>query len=203
MTESHSLHALILLVQNGDPAALHTIYERIRQRLYVHIMNRYGSMLTKEDVEDVIHNTFAKIPVYAHQYKGPNAQGWIYSIARHDALRMVDVAKKISFSFDDEQDENDENGNFFSVPEESSHMRDPDWEGDDTVENRALRSSVMSDIRKKARHLSSDEQRILKRRYEDDASYNQIGEDIGRSNVRAKQKHDSAISKLRSMIRLD
>lgn len=203
MTENQSLHDLILQVQNGDPIALDAVYTRIGPRLFKFIRSRFSSTLTKEDVEDVVHNTIVKVQSHAHQYRGPNAQAWINSIAKREAYHMVQAIRKLPYSLDDLSHETDGEEDRSTLPEESPLLRDPDWEGEDTVEDRAIRSGAMKDVRRKADQLSADEQEVLRQRYDEKATYDEIGRRMGRSKVRAKQKHDGALSKIRKILRFD
>jgi len=198
VAENQSQHELLMLIQNGDRTALGDLYIKIRRRLFVYLLKRF-SRLTKKDIEDAIQNTFIKIPLYAHQYRGINAQGWIYSIARREALRMVEAFGRTPRSLD-----NDTLTDSSAVPEGDPLLIDPAWAGEDSVEDRIISLSDKKAMQNAfEENLNLKEQKVLHHRYDEEDTFEEIGRDLGRSKVRAKQIHDSAISKLRSLLRLD
>lgn len=195
MPENQSLHDLILLIKDGDHSIVDDIAIQVRQLLFNHLLWRYPTLF-EEDVKDVIQETTIIIFACADQYRGPNAEGWVYKIAHSKASKIAREKKR----FDEPLESDDD---FSPASERNLRMRDKEWDGDNSVENRALRSSAMKDIEKETKRLSLDEQNILHQRYKEDATFEEIGKGMGRSKVRAKQKHDGAVAKIRSILRLD
>lgn len=56
------------MMGNGDPTAFNVLYMKMRQPLYDKMWWKYRHTLTKEDVEDIVHNTFLKVQLYAARY---------------------------------------------------------------------------------------------------------------------------------------
>lgn len=200
MTKSIPLCELIRMTGNGDQAAFSELYEQMRQPVYRHILQKYGSVLCEEDAEDIVHNTFIIIASSARQFRGWNndfsARSWILTIARSQASRIVKRKKRITISMDDDSDDNS------AAPERNSLWSDIHWEGEDSVEERAIKKSFLRRIASSG-SLSDEEKELIELRYEKGYTFEQIGRHYGRTKPRAKQKHDSIINKIRKALGLD
>lgn len=203
MKDNQYLDDLLRRIRNSDPSAKDDfdefLYSRVSTRMVKYVLRKYGSTLDADDARDVVHNTLVIMLVKVSQYRGPNAVGWLYSIARSEASKMVKAKKRIAFSFDDpaKDDGND------SVPERSSQLSDLNWEGGESVEERAINSGFLSLFKSQANQLSNEELDILNLRYDKNLTFEDIGKRKNRTKVRAKQKHDGIIAKIRSFLRLD
>lgn len=199
MTETTSLHDLLLLIQKGNTYAYEDLYNRVCPKLSKYVLRKYGSTLDESDAQDVVHSAMLKVWQHASQYQGINADGWLYKIASSEAGRMVAVRKKYLHFPDRDNDENDSS----AVDERNSAMSDLDWEGEDSVEERAFRVSALSDVEKYVDKLRPEDLHLLKLRYTDGCTYEDIAKSIKRTRTRAKQKHDDIIAKIRSLLGLD
>ena len=199
MTKSTSLHELIRMIGEGDQTAFSELYDQMRLPVYNHILNKYR-VLTEEDAEDIVHTTFMVVIKYAASYRGLrneiSARSWIMKIARSQALKMTKSLDRISVWLDDEPNDD------FAVSERNSYTSDKSWEGDGSVEYRAIKKSLLKKIFSGC-SLSGEEKEIIELRYEHDYTFEQIGSRYGRSKPRAKQKHDSIIKKIRKALGLD
>ncbi len=159
MTNTTTLSELIWKVGDGDQEAFSELYNRLRRPVFDHILNKYGSTLSKEDAEDIVHTTFMIVRSKAHSYRGLNndysAKGWIYKIARSQASRMLKAYKRTSISLDDDSDDG------FAAPERSSRWSDINWEGEESVEERAINRSFLQKVFS-AGILSNEEWEISK-----------------------------------------
>lgn len=200
MTNSTALSKLIRMVGDGNQEAFSELYNRLRQPVMNHILNRYGSTLSKEDAEDIVHTTFILVQSKAHTYRGLNydysAKGWIYKIARSQASRMLKAYKRTSISLDDDSDDDS------TAPERSSRWSDINWEGEESVENRAINRSFLQKIFSDGT-LSNEELEIIELKYKKGYTFEQIGSHYGKTKPRAKQRHDSIIAKIRRALGLD
>lgn len=200
MTNSTALSELIWMVGDGDQEAFSELYNRLRRPVFDHILNKYGSTLSKEDAEDIVHTTFILIQANAQKYRGLNndysAKGWIYKIARSQASRMLTAYKRISVSLDDDSDAGS------AAPERSSRWSDINWEGEESVENRATNRLFLNKVFS-AGTLSNEELEIIELKYKKGYTFEQIGSHYGKTKPRAKQRHDSILAKIRRKLGLE
>ena len=200
MTNSTALSELIWMVGDGNQEAFSELYNRLCQPVMNHILNKYGTMLSKEDAEDIIHTTFMIVQSEAHTYRGLNndysAKSWIYKIARSQASRVLLAYKRIPISLDDDSDDD------FTAPERSSQWSDIHWEGDESVEEKAINRSVLQKAFS-ASTLSNEEWEIIELRYKKGYTFEQIGSHYGKTKPGAKQRHDSILAKIRKALGLD
>ncbi len=206
MTENCSLHDLIKMIGNGDPTAYKALYERMRQPLWNKLMWKYKRSITKEDAEDIVQNTFIKIAHYASRYNGlhteASARNWINKIAFSEAIKIVKMNKRLSNSIDSHGDgyqpEYDS-----AVPDGSRQPSGLIQKGRRTVEEHAERSISVKEISSNFQRLTVEERNMLILRFEDDLTFEQIGNEIGRTKPRAKQIIDGLVSKIRKAIGVD
>lgn len=206
MTENQSLHNLIRMMGNGDPTAFNVLYMKMRQPLYDKMWWKYRHSLTKEDVEDIVHNTFLKVQLYAARYNGlhndASAKNWMYKIANSEALKIIQMNNRLSNTLDDPGD-----GYFAehrpAVPERNRHSSGSKQEGRHSVEEQVERTLSLKELNNHVRNLRPDEQRMLARRFEEQRTFEQIGDEIGRTKPRAKQIIDGLLGKIRTSMGLD
>jgi len=200
VTNTTTLSELIWMVGDGDQEAFSELYHRMRRPVLDHILSKYGSTLSKEDAEDIVHTTFILIQSNASKYKGLHndysARGWINTIARSQASRMLAAYKRTSISLDDDSDDDVAN------PERSSRWSDIHWEGDESVEERAISQTFLQKIFS-ASTLSNEEWEIIELRYQKGYTFEQIGSHFGKTKPGAKLRHDSILAKIRRALGLD
>ena len=207
MTENCSLHELIKMIGTGDnPTAYETLYERMRQPLCDKLMWHYGRSLTKEDAEDIAQNTFIKIERHASSYKGlhteASARNWMYKIAFSEAIKVINMSKRLSNTIDDHGDGTQSERNS-AVPDGSRRRFGLIQEGRRTVEERAERSIFMKEISSSFQRLTVEERNMLILRFDDELTFEEIGHEIGRTKPRAKQIIDGLVGKIRKAIGVD
>ena len=200
MTNSTTLSDLIWMVGGGDQEAFSELYTRLRRPILDHIMKKYGSTLSKEDAEDIVHTTFILVQSKAHMYRGLNndysAKGWIYAIARSQASRMLQAYKRTAVSLDDDPEDDS------AAPERNSRWSDINWEGEESLEERAINQSFLQKIFSTST-LSNEEWEIIELRYQKGYTFEQIGSHFGKTKPGAKQRHDSIMAKIRRALGLD
>lgn len=80
------LSLLLTRTAAGDREALRTIYESMRQPVYLYVLVQCGG--NRPLAEDVLQDTFIGIWESAPRYQPTgSAKAWILSIARHQALK--------------------------------------------------------------------------------------------------------------------
>ncbi len=208
MTDNHSLHDLIKMIGNGDPMAFDSLYMKMRQPLCNKILWKYSPTLTQEDAEDAIQNTFLKIRQYASGYNGrhteASAHQWINQIAFSEALKIIKANKYLSNSLDDSNGAKNKSEYASAVPERSQVKGDLYREGkrsvEEHVEMRILLDKIFSSIHQR---FTAEEQNMLKMRFVLDYTFEQIGQAIGRTKVRAKQIIDALVERIRLLIGVD
>jgi RNA polymerase sigma-70 factor, ECF subfamily len=83
---------LLERVQNGERAAFAEIYRRYRSPLYSFCLRMSGR---KENAEDALQETFAKLAAGAVGIRSPGAlRAWLYRVARNEILMMVRGRRK-------------------------------------------------------------------------------------------------------------
>jgi RNA polymerase sigma factor (sigma-70 family) len=206
VTENHSLHNLIRMMGNGDPTAFNTLYTMMRQPLCNKLLWKYRSSLTKEDVEDIVQNTFVKVQLYASRYNGlhndASAKNWMYKIANSEALKIINMNKRLSNTIDDHGDGYHSERNS-AVPESNRHSSGSIQEGRHSVEEQVERSLTLKEVDTYVKNLPPQEQWMLARRFDDQCTFEQIGDEIGRTKPRAKQIIDGLVGKIRKSMGLD
>lgn len=200
MTSSPTIHELIQMSGEGSQDAFSELYQRMRQPVFKYLMSRFASDLSKEDVEDIIQNTFIAISLHASQYRGMrndgSAKAWIRTIARNQALKMLHSLRHMPLPMDDDEDDDSID------PEGGPKWSDPDWKGENSVENRTFTRSLISRVFS-ANTLSNEEIELIELRYKEGYTFEQIGRHFGRTKPRAKQRHDGIIQKFRRILGLE
>ena len=206
MTESQSLHDLIRLVGSGDPSAYEILYNTMCEPLCNHVQMRYGSILGRQDAEDVIHNVFLKLPKEARSYKGKHnvasAKTWLYTIVRSEAMKMVNAKKRLPASLDEHTNDDHDGGSGATFHKGKTLLRDRNWESENSVENRAERAGFWEQVFSLPQ-LSVEDRDLLSLRYTYQYTYEELGVHIERTKPRAKQRHDGIIAKIRNALDID
>lgn len=209
MEKNDSLHNLLLRLGNGDPSAFDALYVRMREPLCNKILSKYGSTLSMEDAEDAVQNAFIRIKHHASGYNGKyneaSAHKWLNTIVFHEAFKMVEASKRISISLDDDKDGTyDFAQNKDAVPEGSPYKSDLYREGSRSVEDHAERAILLGKVLAGAQQcLTVEEMRLLSMRFSFEYTFEQIGCEIGKTKVRAKQIIDALIERIRKSIGVD
>ena len=87
-----ALDRALISLGSGDADSLEAVYELSARRLYSVCYLITGN---REDAEDALHNAMLRICRYAPDYKSQNgAWAYLFTIARHAALDIVDRRKK-------------------------------------------------------------------------------------------------------------
>jgi len=88
MTERDEIEGLVEQVQEGDPAALGALYDRLAERVYRFSLFRVGN---HADAEDLTQRTFLKMieALPRYQRRGIPFEGWLFRLARNAAIDLL------------------------------------------------------------------------------------------------------------------
>ena len=208
MKKNDSLHNLIIRIGSGDPSAFDHLYEMIREPLCNKILGKYSPTLSREDAEDAVQNAFMTIERSASGYRGKNneasARKWINTIVFHEASRIMKTSKRLFFSLDDLGGSGKSTRNNSAIPERSLYKSRPHQEGSRPIEDYAEKAILLGKVLAGAQQcLTVDEMKLLSMRFVFEYTFEQIGREIGRTKVRAKQIIDALIEKIRRSVGVD
>ena len=86
---------LVAAVRDGDRAAFAAVYDRYGDTLYDFA---YATTRHPEDAADAVADTFVRFAERLAQLRDPDAlRPWLYSIARHECLRLIRSRKRVAF----------------------------------------------------------------------------------------------------------
>lgn len=203
MTDKSSLHELLKRIGNGDSTAFDVLYERMRQPLCNKLTWTYRNSLTKEDAEDIVQNTFIIIAQHASSYQGlhteASARNWMNKIAFNEALKVINMDKRLTNTIDDDGDGYPPPRNP-TVPGGSRRAPGSIQEGRRSVEEYVERSISLQKIASSVRRLTVEEQNMFSLRFEEEHTFEEIGHEIGRTKPRAKQIVDGVVAKIRKAL---
>jgi len=172
-TKNEKIEYYLSRMADGDNDALGSLYELIKTDVYAYALSRLKS---KEDAEDVMHDTFVRIYRYASRYiPSGRPMAWIITIAmniakRHRQIKMRHITL-------------DENiGN--------SEMTEASFEND----------TAKSDfVRMLLSHLSDEEREIVVLHAVSGFKHREIADMMGLSLGTVLSKYNRAIKKLREL----
>ena len=197
-----SLHDLILRIGSGDPSAFDLLVSRMFDRLCNKVLGRFSPTLSMEDAEDAVQDAFIIIKLHAQNYHGEHneasAYKWINTIVLREASKMVEAHKRLPISFDELDGTGGMGQDEAAASERSAYASNPFRDGNHSLEESVGESILLSTIRTEAPNwLSPAEVRILLLRFEYGYTFEEIGHEIGKTKVRAKQIVDASIERIR------
>jgi RNA polymerase sigma factor (sigma-70 family) len=182
-------HELVINYINGDEAALATLIQRHKRRIFSYIM------LTVKDralAEDIFQDTFFKI-IITLKKGNYNEEGkflpWVLRITHNliiDTFRRNKRMPTISGGFNDDGEEFD----IFSV----LNLKDKN------VEEEIIQGQVRKDVRKLIDQLPIEQKEVLMMRHYYDMSFKEISEQTNVSINTALGRMRYALINLRKMI---
>lgn len=82
-----ALHEALSRAQEGDPRALHVLYQRFAPRLYAVALRILRS---EDDAQDVVQEVFAALPENLRRYEGRGSfEGWLRRVGTNEALTQL------------------------------------------------------------------------------------------------------------------
>lgn len=165
-----SSEELFARIKRGDHAAFDVLYDRLSAKVYA-----YARTILRDDVKaaDIVQQVFMSVYSSRETFRGDNLEAWIFTIARNACLRQKRVDTR------------------------SQPLEDPDsvWHDDSGLSNvdvELIRSAVEA--------LPEDDRVIIRLRYFDDLSYNDISAMLGISLTLTKVRLFRARRKLAGLL---
>lgn len=97
MTDASNAVDLLKKIGKGDKESMTTFAEIYTPKLVEYIKSRFSSVLAKEDIQDIVQQTFLSVFMNADKFKSDSeqsARNWVYAIAGNQALKWVEVMKR-------------------------------------------------------------------------------------------------------------
>jgi RNA polymerase sigma-70 factor (ECF subfamily) len=184
---SESDEEIILLYKNGDEEAFKELINRYTAPLY----NFTARLSNKNDASDIVQETFIKVWKNIKRFDSKKAsfKTWIFTVAKNTTTDFL--RKKKSLLFTDMEKDNDEDINSFAenIPDESLL---PDLVLQ-KLEDKQLLNKTLEKLR-----LGYREVLIL--HYQEDMTFEEIGEILNKPLNTVKSQHRRALIELRKLI---
>ncbi len=163
--------------QSGDQDAFGRIYDHFADKIYRFIYFRVGH---KEVAEDVLSDTFVKSWEKINQINSPGAlSGWLYQIAKNSIIDYYRLKKELIALSEVEE---------FLVDEASSV---------DSVNLSFQQNKILNVLNQ----LPQDQQQIIKYRFFEDLSNEEISYIMGKTEGSVRVLQHRAIAKLKELLK--
>ncbi|MEJ0021924.1 MAG: RNA polymerase sigma factor [Candidatus Doudnabacteria bacterium] len=163
--------------QSGDQDAFGRIYDHFADKIYRFIYFRVGH---KEVAEDVLSDTFVKSWEKINQINSPGAlSGWLYQIAKNNIIDYYRLKKELIALSEVEE---------FLVDEASSV---------DSVNLSFQQNKILNVLNQ----LPQDQQQIIKYRFFEDLSNEEISYIMGKTEGSVRVLQHRAIAKLKELLK--
>jgi len=172
--DKRKLLALCELVRDGDSAAIEKLYEYIYVPLFRYCWGLAGS---KEDAEDLTHDTFMKAVAKLETLKHDNIEGWMMTIAKNV---FIDQKRSKKYEVDEIDDE--------LATDDGQQLPDLDKEYNEKELVKAMQG------------LSTIEREALVLSFWFDNSAKQVAEKIGKSHDATRQLLSRTLKKLKNKL---
>ena len=170
------LKKILKQAQSGDSEAFGLIYEHFSDKIYRFIYFRVGS---KETAEDVLSDSFVKAWQKINQINSPEAlSGWLYQIARNNIIDYYRIRKE-TISLDEVSD---------TLQDLASPI--------DSLNANFQQKRILNVLGQ----LTPDEQEVIKYRFFEDLSNEEIGYVMGKTTGSIRVIQHRAITKLKELL---
>lgn len=171
------------IAQLQDPGtrnqAFRTLVTRYQERLYWHIRR---IVLSHDDADDVLQNTFIKVFKHIDQFKGDSQlYSWLYRIATNEALSFLRKRSKHQ-GFDTEEMQE------FMVAKLEA---DPYFDGDD----------AQFQLQRALARLPEKQRLVFNMKYFDEMKYEEISEVLDTSVGALKASYHHAVKKIEHFLK--
>ena len=179
---------IILQYKKGDGTAFKKLIDRYTSSLY----NFTSRMVGKSEASDIVQEIFIKTWKNIDRFNPLKAsfKTWIFTISRNAATDFL--RKKKSLSFSDLEGNSGEDATGFS-----ENIVDENLLPEYNLE-RMEDSQLLNNMLEKLKHNYRD---VLVLHYQEEMSFEEIGEILGKPPNTVKSQHRRAITELRKMIK--
>ena len=178
---------IIFLYKNGEPEAFRVLINRYASPLY----NFTARLTNKNDAPDIVQEIFIKAWKNIERFNPLKAsfKTWIFTIARNTTTDFLRKKKNLLFS-NIKKDENEDINSFTeNIPD------------DDLLPDEALQKLQDSQfLNKILEKLRPDYREILVLHYQEEMTFEEIGEILGKPLNTVKSQHRRAIMELRKIL---
>lgn len=158
--------------------AFKLLLDKYQQRLYWHIRKL---VITHEDADDVLQNTFLKIYRNLHNFKqNSSLLTWMYRIAYNESMNLLSKNGKI----------------LFSNNEEESRKAIDKLESDVYFEGTEIQLKLQKAILK----LPEKQRQVFQMKYFDELKFNEISEITGISESTLKSSYYTAVKHIEEFV---
>ncbi|MBU6374364.1 MAG: RNA polymerase sigma factor [Bdellovibrionales bacterium] len=162
--------------QDGDPHAFELLYQKTSSKLYAYLKKKLG-----KDTDDVFQLVFLKLHRSRSQYDSKYLfEQWLFVIARSVLLDYQKQKRRFN------------EGIQVDYSAEVEEIADP------LSQNGVQASYSQVDEVLDLKHLSAEQNEVIKLRVLDDLTYGEIAEKLNRTEVGVRQLFSRAIKKLRA-----
>lgn len=179
---NNQLHDEELLVRFRDPVTREQAFTQLVNKYQIRLYNHIRRLvLTHQDANDVLQNTFLKVWRHLANFKGGSQlYTWLYRIATNESFNHLKKQKnQASTSFDD--DEYDVANKF---------KADPYVDGDD----------IQLKLQQAIHQLPERQRAVFIMRYYDEMKYDEIAEVMQRSEGALKASYHHAAKKIEQFV---
>nr|AOE13668.1 RNA polymerase ECF-type sigma factor [uncultured bacterium] len=170
-----------LKLDNSKELAFKTIVERYKERLYWHIRK---IVITHDDADDVLQNTFIKIFRNIDKFKGDSKlYTWMYRIATNESITFLNSKARRNQVSNETLNENTLN----------SLVADVYFEGD----------KIQLKLQKAIAQLPRIQQLVFNMRYFDNIKYKDMSEILETSEGALKASYHIAVKKIKTYLVVD
>jgi RNA polymerase sigma factor (sigma-70 family) len=161
-----------------NPKTQNEAFEKLlldyQKPLYNHIRN---IVLSHDDADDVLQNTFVKVFQYLKSFKGESKLfSWIYRIATNEAITFLNKKAK----------QNGTNSKFYQTKVVDNLESDSYFDGD----------AIQLKLQKSILKLPEKQQLVFKMRYFEEIKYEDMSEILGTSVGALKASYHHAVKKI-------
>ena len=178
---------IIFLYKNGEPEAFKVLINRYASSLY----NFTARLTNKNDAPDIVQEIFIKAWKNIERFNPLKAsfKTWIFTIARNTTTDFLRKKKNLLFS-NIKKDENEDINSFTeNIPD------------DDLLPDEALQKLQDSQfLNKILEKLRPDYREVLVLHYQEEMTFEEIGEILGKPLNTVKSQHRRAIIEIRKML---
>ena len=171
----------LLKLDNSKELAFKTLVKRYKERLYWHIRK---IVITHDDADDVLQNTFIKIFRNIDKFKGDSKlYTWMYRIATNESITFLNSKARRNQVSNETLNENALN----------SLVADVYFEGDE----------IQLKLQKAISQLPRIQQLVFNMRYFDNIKYKDMSEILETSEGALKASYHIAVKKIKTYLVVD
>lgn len=182
--QDYSDEELVEMSQDKDQDSYKELVLRYIKPISIFIQ---GYTKNEDETEDIVQDTFLKVWKNLHRFDSKNKfKPWLYKIARNTALDQIKKKKALSFSYI--ENNGDDLGEIDNYATEENRI-------EDNIDNIELLKKVKNQIDQ----IHPEHRSVLILHYEEELTFEEIGNVMNKSMNTVKSWHRRAINKLKKL----